>query len=433
METSAETLLGQGDMQIVATALFVVAVLHTFTVKKFQTIANRLPDGSVGENLFRFLGEVEVVFGIWAAVFVAVWCVRFGQDAGVAYMSTVNFTEATFVFVIICMAATKPILKLASILISTLAHFLPLPRELARYLVTLSVGPLLGSLITEPAAMTVTALLIAERFLGEEKSMRFRYVTIGLLFVNISIGGTLTHFAAPPVLMAASSWGWDTTFMLTHFGWRAASSVLIGTILTGLFFRKELRLPPAIKDDLPLPLASEKVPVWIIVTQVVFMIIVVMNAHYMYFFVPVFLLFLGWCSVTQEYQSELKIRESLLVAFFLGGLLTLGKLQDWWLQPLLVQLDNHALFWGALSLTAITDNAALTYLGTLVPELSDAAKYALVAGAVGGGGLTVIANAPNPAGYSILSHFYGKDGISPLYLFLGALPFTLLAAVLFLL
>ncbi len=47
-------------------------------------------------------------------------------------------------------------------------------------------------------------------------------------------------------------------------------------------------------------------------------------------------------------------------------------------------------------LTAITDNAALTYPGSLIDSMSVEAKYMLVAGAVTGGGLTVIANAPNP-------------------------------------
>jgi Na+/H+ antiporter NhaD/arsenite permease-like protein len=87
------------------------------------------------------------------------------------------------------------------------------------------------------------------------------------------------------------------------------------------------------------------------------------------------------------------------------------------------------MFIGATALTAVTDNAALTYLGTLVPNLSDAMKYSLVAGAVAGGGLTVIANAPNPIGYGILNKNLGEDGISPLYLFLGSLPYTLIAII----
>jgi Na+/H+ antiporter NhaD/arsenite permease-like protein len=82
-------------------------------------------------------------------------------------------------------------------------------------------------------------------------------------------------------------------------------------------------------------------------------------------------------------------------------------------------------------LTAITDNAALTYLGSLVPGLSDEFKVALVAGAVTGGGLTVIANAPNPAGVAILRNRFTDDTVHPLGLLAGAALPTLVAAAAF--
>jgi Na+/H+ antiporter NhaD/arsenite permease-like protein len=108
---------------------------------------------------------------------------------------------------------------------------------------------------------------------------------------------------------------------------------------------------------------------------------------------------------------------------------TLGSLQAYWLKPLIGNLDGAALFFGATALTAITDNAALTYLGSLVEGIGPDLKYALVAGAVTGGGLTVIANAPNPAGVGLLqtSQAFGPDGLSPLGHFLGALFPTLVA------
>jgi molybdate transport system substrate-binding protein len=90
------------------------------------------------------------------------------------------------------------------------------------------------------------------------------------------------------------------------------------------------------------------------------------------------------------------------VAFFLAGLVVLGGLQQLVAAAALTGMEPLALFFGATALTAITDNAALTYLGSLVEGVSDEFKYALVAGAVAGGGLTVIANAPNPAGVAIL-------------------------------
>jgi len=94
-------------------------------------------------------------------------------------------------------------------------------------------------------------------------------------------------------------------------------------------------------------------------------------------------------------------------------------------------MNANAVFFGATALTAITDNAALTYLGSLVPGLSDAFKVALVAGAVTGGGLTVIANAPNPAGVAILRSRFDQHTIHPLGLLLGALPPTLVAMLAF--
>jgi Na+/H+ antiporter NhaD/arsenite permease-like protein len=115
------------------------------------------------------------------------------------------------------------------------------------------------------------------------------------------------------------------------------------------------------------------------------------------------------------------------------GLVVLGGLQKWWLQPVLSNMSELPLYFGSTGLTAITDNAALTFLGSQVEGLSEASRYALVAGAVTGGGLTVIANAPNPAGYGILKGSFGDTGVSPLLLFLNALPWTIMAIAAFML
>ena len=81
-------------------------------------------------------------------------------------------------------------------------------------------------------------------------------------------------------------------------------------------------------------------------------------------------------------------------------------------------------------LTSFNDNAAITYLASLVPGFTDELKYAVMAGAVTGGGLTVIANAPNPAGQSILGRFF-VNGVSPLGLALGATLPTLIVGACF--
>jgi predicted cation transporter len=160
---------------------------------------------------------------------------------------------------------------------------------------------------------------------------------------------------------------------------------------------------------------------------------VVLLAHHPVAFLGVFLLFLGIASAYERHQAPLIVREALLVAFFLAGLVVLGGQQQWWLQPLVAGLSPAQLFTGATLLTAIADNAALTYLGSLIPGMTDAAKYALVAGAVTGGGLTVIANAPNPAGVALLRAGFNEGSIGAGGLLAGALAPTLVALAAFVL
>ncbi len=422
-------------IQLVGTILFALAVVHTFLVSKFQKLAHKYPEGSIGENFFHFLGEVEAVFGIWAAIFLAFRSCVEGfavyDDAhhvvggALHYMESLNFTEPAFVFVVMCMAGTRPIILLAEKIILMIAKLIPLPGKMAFYVAALIFGPILGSFITEPAAMTVTALILLDYFYSGEMSNRFKYATIGLLFVNVSIGGTLSHFAAPPVLMVASKWHWGFMHMLTNFGYKSVIAIIISTIVVAFMFKKELTGKLEVKQKHE----NYMTPTWwMTLIHIVFLALCVYTAHHMVFFLGLFLFFLGFATVTQEYQDKIKLKESLLVGFFLGGLVTLGGVQAWWLQPILTTMPDLPLFFGSTGLTAITDNAALTYLGSLV-DLTDSAKYSLVAGAVAGGGLTVIANAPNPAGFGILKGRFGKDGINPLGLLLGAIGPTIIAMI----
>jgi len=420
--------MNPSTIEILASVFFGIAVLHTFCVKRFAHWAHRAPRDSMQSHLLHFLAETEVVFGLWAAaLFLGIGVAKQSFHDPVAYIDSLNFTEAKFVFVIMVVAATRPVVKLAESLITLASRALPLREGLSFYLAALILGPLLGSFITEPAAMTLLALVLKRRYFDHGISRRLAYATLGVLFVNISIGGTLTHFAAPPVLMVAAKWNWDTQFMFTHFGWRAASACAVSAVLVALFFRKELSRLEPVRDE------SAGVPVWLTATHLGALALVVVFAHHPDVFFGVFVLFLGLVTATQKHQDALKLREGLLVGFFLAGLVTLGSLQAYWLKPLIQSLNGSALYYGATGLTAITDNAALTYLGTLVEGISDELKYALVAGAVTGGGLTVIANAPNPAGIGILhsAKVFGGEGISPLGLFLGALVPTAVAVVFF--
>ena len=414
--------------ELLASVLFALAVLHTFCVKRFAHWAHQCPPGSVRENLLHFLAETEVVFGLWAAVlFVGIAVVRQSVEEASKYIDTLNFNEAKFVFVIMVVAATRPVVKLAESLISAGARLIPTSESAAFYVAALFLGPLLGSFITEPAAMTLLALVLKRRYFDRGISRKLAYATLGLLFVNVSIGGTLTHFAAPPVLMVAAKWNWGTSFMLEHFGWRAVAACGISTAIVAAVFWKELK---GLEAE---PNPSGRIPVWLTALHLIFLAMVVVFAHHPNVFFGIFVLFLGLTTATHEYQDSLKLREGLLVGFFLAGLVTLGSLQAYWLKPLIESLGGNAMFFGAVGLTALTDNAALTYLGSLVEGISDELKYALVAGAVTGGGLTVIANAPNPAGIGILqsARVFAGEGISPLGLFLGALPPTAVAIVFF--
>lgn len=407
-------------IQLVAAVLFAVAILHTFSTKFFERLAHVRPAHA---GLWRLLGEVEVVFGFWAMILAMSMFAVEGAEATTHYIDSCNFTEPMFVFAIMVIAGSRPILQTAMAVVRLAARAVPLPGSMGFYLVTLTLVPLFGSFITEPAAMTLAALILADRFFSRGISSRLKYATLGVLFVNVSIGGALTPFAAPPVLMVAGKWGWDISFMLATFGWKAAVAVAVNAIGAMLLFRKELaRLPLAAGNGggAPAPLA-------LVAAHLVFLTGVVVFAHHPAIFMGLFLFFLGVASAYQRHPDRLILREGLLVAFFLAGLVVLGGQQQWWLQPMLMSMSADAVFFGATVLTAFTDNAALTFLGSLVEGLSENFKYALVAGAVTGGGLTVIANAPNPAGMAILRRHFEDKAVHPVGLLLGALPPTLVA------
>ena len=410
-------------MQVVAAGLFVVALIHTFSTKFFEGLAHRQPRHA---GLWHLLGEVEVVFGFWALVLVLCMFALVGKQEALSYVNSRDFTEPMFVFVIMVVAGTRPILRLVEEAVRAAARLLPLPTSMAMYLLLLTAVPLLGSFITEPAAMTLAALMLRDALFSAKVSTRLKYATVGVLFVNISIGGTLTSYAAPPVLMVADVWNWDSRFMLTTFGWKAAIAVFINGSVATFMFRRELA---GVAQASTAP--TERVPASVWLVHLAFMGGLVLFAHHPAVFMGLFLFFLGFTTAYKEYQSPLILREALLVAFFLAGLVVLGGQQRWWLEPALLGMDATTVFYGATVLTAITDNAALTYLASLVEGLSDEFKVSIVAGAVTGGGLTVIANAPNPAGYAILRGSFEGETIGPLGLLIAALPPTCVAIAAF--
>ncbi len=412
-------------VQYTALALFVLALAHTFAAKQFERLSHRFPRHA---GLFHLLGEVEVVFGFWAIVLIVAMGVMQGGSQALTYAESRNYTEPLFVFVVMVVAASRPVLRTIIWAVDGITRVLPLPTPLTSAWLGLAAVPLLGSLITEPAAMTIAALMLAPQVFRPEVPERLKYLSLGVLFVNVSIGGTLTSYAAPPVLMVASTWQWDSAFMFTHFGWKAAVAVVTNTTIVTFVLRKHLLAAPV--DAAP---AEAVVPLLVVLVHLALLAGVVLLAHHPVAFLGLFLMFLGFTQAYERHQSPLILKEALLVAFFLAGLVVLGGLQGWWLQPIVSALEPVALFFGALGLTGITDNAALTYLGSLITSISEDAKYMLVAGAVAGGGLTVIANAPNPAGVALLKRGFEDESIGAGGLLLGALGPTVLAAAAFLL
>ena len=531
---------------LVGTVIFLLAIVHTFFSSKLSNMSHRLeeahqrrieagtaPLNSISHpaRVLHFLGEIEVVFGLWAIPLLISVIFFFDWSTVVGYVShTVNYTEPMFVVVIMTLASTRPILKLSEATMNRIARLFG-GSLTAWWLTILTLGPLLGSFITEPAAMTICALLLVRKFYQLEPSPKLKYATLGLLFVNISVGGTLTHFAAPPVLMVAAPWGWGTGHMLLNFGWKAAVGIVISNLLYWVLFRKEFdalrekftvrtlkeeilatHLPREVGeraiDDVAAKVAADQgdtgkeiaalvdgfaaetrqrlweraqgkiaelgvdpklaavafeerfeeiklsrlqrnfprllpksqrapfkdpgwdqredpVPTWIMLVHVAFMGWTILNAHDPALFVAGLLLFLGFAEVTADYQNNVDLKPPMLVGFFLGGLVTHGGVQGWWIEPVLGSLGELPLALASMGLTAFNDNAAITYLSTLVPGFTDALKYAVVAGAVAGGGLTVIANAPNPAGQAILKGYF-DGGVSPIGLLRAAVVPTLI-------
>ncbi|MGC3984506.1 MAG: putative Na+/H+ antiporter [Pseudorhodoferax sp.] len=412
-------------IQWIAAALFAIALAHTFAAKQFERLSHRFPRHA---GLFHLLGEVEVVFGFWAMVLIAVLALAAGGPQALAYAESRNYTEPLFVFVVMVMAASRPVLRTVVDVVHRMARLAPVPTPLASAWLGLAAVPLFGSLIAEPAAMTIAALMLAPQIFRRDMPEGVKYLALGVLFVNVSIGGTLTAYAAPPVLMVAATWQWDSLFMLQTFGWKAALAVVVNASIATWALRRFVQHAPPTHDP-----AMHRVPATVVAVHLALLAGVVLFAHHPVVFLGLFLMFLGYTQAYAQHQSPLILKEALLVGFFLAGLVVLGGLQQWWLRPIVAGLEPLALFFGALGLTAVTDNAALTYLGSLVEGMSDQAKYMLMAGAVAGGGLTVIANAPNPAGVALLKRGFADETVSVGALLLGALGPTAVAAAAFLL
>ena len=407
----------------IAAGIFGLAVLHTFSTKYFEHLARTKPRHA---GVWHLLGEVEVVFGFWALVLALVMFILLGKEPTVEYLESRRFTEPLFVFAIMVVAATRPILQACRALVHKIAKTVPFSTPTVHYFLVLSLIPLLGSLITEPAAMTLAALMLRDSIFSKQVNERMKYATLGVLFVNVSIGGTLTPFAAPPILMVAATWNWDLIFMLNTFGWKALIAVILNASLLTFLMRRELA---GLSENSSAQLTT---PRTLVIVHLAFLLGIVVFAHHPVVFMGLLLFFIGYTAAYSIHQDPLILRQALLVAFFLAGLEVLGGQQAWWIQSVLLKLNNEGgAFYGAMLLSAIFDNSAISYLAALVPGLSAEFKVALVSGAVVGGGLTLIANAPNPAGASILKGCLNEGVVNQRKLLLASAIPTLIAALAF--
>ncbi|GAB6109721.1 putative Na+/H+ antiporter [Fusibacter bizertensis] len=529
----------------IVTLIFFLAISHSLFVNYFSAKAHVFESefeqlknqGKVGRDsksmkatIYHFLGEVEVVFGLWAVVLGIACASYYDWPTFVNYINTLSYREPIFIIVIMVIASSRPILKLFELILWRIVKIFKGSIE-AWWLAILILSAFLSSFVTGPAAMTICAMLLADKFFVLNPSKALKYTTLALLFVNISVGGAMTNFASPPVLMVVDVWHWDIVFMFLNFGWKSIIAITIGTVSYFIMFRKEFKtlekphqdlqfkryiqnrfisqkeleilfedleqnvdarmgfsyevkaFSVILKDNLkalarrkltkeeieeyevddaidekfesiankqfrrtiPGLLASEereeyndpdwdqrddRVPFWIMGAHLLFMLWTIMNAHETILFLAGFLFYLGFYQITSYYQNKIEFRTALLVGFFLAGLIVHGTLQEWWIAPILGNLPPLGLNFASIVLTSFNDNAAITYLSTLVPNFPDALKYAVVSGAITGGGLTIIANSPNPIGQSILKPFF-NNGIEAGSLLKYALMPTAVAMIIF--
>jgi hypothetical protein len=438
----------QEPLNAIASFLFLCAILHTFLAPKILHLSHVLrekhreqfrersktdpdfPSVSFKAEMLHFLGEIEAVFGIWAIPVLLSVALFKGWHVPLNYMNSLSFAEPVFVVIIMAVAATRPVMFVAEWCLAIIVRLLG-GSIAAWWFTVLTVGPLLGSFITEPGAMTISALILRDKFFRHRPPAALAYATVGLLFVNVSIGGALTNFAAPPILMVARTWDWSSWHVFKTMGDKSIISILISNFLFLAVFARALKGLQRTPDEAATnDFERRNPPVWIVVAHLVALAWTVFAAHYTPLAVGGFLIFLAFTEATHPHQNAVVLRPALLVGFFLAGLVTHGGLQGWWIQPVISSLGKTALMIGAIILTSFNDNAAITYLAAQVPNLSPELKYAVASGAIIGGGLTVIANAPNPAGQALLQKFF-PDGLHPLRLFMGAIVPTIVAALVY--
>lgn len=420
---------------LIALIIFACAIIHTLFSYRIQKVAEKYEIGqkkrTIPVHILFFVSQIEIVFAFWAIpLFIAI-SFFYGWATALEYINTRDYTEPLFVVVILSLTASRPIVQIAEKTMRWCAKGLGSSLS-AWWFVVLTVGPILGSFVTEAGAMALCALLLSRHFYIYQPSLKLAYATIALLFVNISVGGVLTDFASPAVLVLAHCWHWTGLDMLVSFGWKAVLGIILSNTLYWYYFRKEIREMNDRKAAAAVNEHSEEktVPLWITLIHIAFIVWTVVISHYPAVFIASYLFFIGFHQITRDHQYPIRVRHPMLIGLFLAGLVIHGGLQGWWVVDLLYGRSPLSVMGIAMGLTAFNDNTAISYLASLIPNWGEVFEYAIFTGVIAGGGLTVIANAPNPAGYSILKHHF-KQGIHPVKLFCAAIIPTFILYLIF--
>lgn len=437
-----------------ATGCFFLAVLHTLLSSFPFHVGKSLIDYALQKRndnnalarwsyfwgvLLRLGGEVEIIFGLWLTVLLVLLAMQSGWDKALEKLELKKeYPEALFVTLLMIISSTQPVLNTFKKLIGL---FVQKGKESVGrwWFWILTLGPLCGSFITEAAAMTLSALLLDRKFFCLNPKPALAYGTIGLLFFNVSIGGTLTNFAAPPVVLVAHKWQWGSLYLLIHFGIVFVLGMVLSNLAYYYFFKKEFQRLELERETLKAEseetvvfIPKEETPLWIVGLNFAFLMVAVGIREHFVLMLGELVFFLAFVEATKDYQGEVPWLKACLVGFFLASLQIFGNLQSWWLNRFLNSLSYVALYLSSIFLSSLNDNALISSMATvIVPELDEPKKRAIIAGALSGGGLTIIANAPNLAGLSLLRDFF-PDGLSSTKLFKMAFLPTVLVSILFL-
>lgn len=428
-------------MSYYATIIFALAVVHTFLSPWLHKTSLRLREQKKARlkhsNFYHFssevlflLSEIEVIFGIWLIPLLIGMVLITSTQQTIQFLQSHDYTDALYIMVILVIVASRPIITFMERILEVVAR-LGKDSPSSWWWTIMILAPISGALLKEPGAMALGAILLLEKFYVLNSSERFKYATMGLFFVNVSIGGMLTPFASRALFIVADKWDWSVGYMMGHFGWKAIISILVANTLYFILFRKEF--PKYFPREVLKRERSENdrpTPIWITVVHLLFLAAVAYWGEYAPIFLGFFVLFLGFHRATSFYQRPLQLREGLLIGFFFASLIIHGDLQDWWVIPLFSNLPESMMVLVSCSLSAILDNAEVIYLGSKAPNLTETLRDALVIGAMASGGLTIIANAPNPIGLVTLRESFKKE-ISFWRLFRAALIPTLIVLAVF--